>query len=117
MLDPGQMGQRAELRGDRHVFAGFRNDRRLAGKRVAYQRQLVARAHEECKEAVEIRERVLQRGLQRLAPPEPPVNVAACALGVAIALEALAEFLELTANTPGIRKRAVVNETPVLASR
>ncbi len=79
--------------------------------------KLVARAHQEREEPVEVFERVVKRRLQRLALFQPPMQITARALGVAITLERATQLLELATEHPGIRERAVVYEAPVLTRR
>src|SRR5262245_458876 len=109
------MGERAEFRRDRDVVVGLRYDRRLAGKRVAHERELVAGAHQEREESVEVLECLVERDFERLTLIETPMDVAARAFRIAVALESRADLLELAAEHPRIRERAVVHEAPVLA--
>src|SRR5262245_59631672 len=111
------MRERAEFRGDRDVIIRLGDDGGFARERIAHQRELVARAHQESEEAVEILERVIERDFERLAIREPPMQITARALGIAVALEMGTELFELATEHAGIRKRAVVDEAPVLARR
>ena len=88
LRDAGQMRERAELGGDRDVVVGLRDDGRLAGERIAHQRELVVRAHQERVEAVEVLERLMRAPPRAISPcSQPPVEVAARAFGVAVGLE------------------------------
>src|SRR5579862_8488595 len=111
------MSQRVELRGNRHILVGFGDDCRFACERIAHECQLVARAHEESEEAVEVVEGVLQGGFQAVSRRQTPVQVTTGGLRVTITLEALAEFFQLAAQATGVGERAVVYETPVLTGR
>ncbi len=115
MLHARQMRERAELRGDRDVVVRLGNHRGLAGEGVAHQRELVARSHQERKEAVEVLEGAVERGLEAVPLLETPVDVAARALGVAVTFETHAHPLQLAAEHAGIREGAVVHEAPVLS--
>src|SRR5262245_13125551 len=108
------MRERAELRRDRDVVIRLCNDRGFARERIAHQRQLVCRTHEERVETIDILERVIERDLERFALLEAPVQVAASALRIAVALEVLAELFELAPKHAGIGERTVVHEAPVL---
>src|SRR5262245_25993643 len=108
------MRERAEFRGDGDVVVRLRNDRRLTGEWVAYEGELVACAHQEGEEAVEVLECLVECDFERLTLIESPMDITARAFRIAIAFEACAHFLQLPAQHSGVGERAVVHEAPVL---
>ena len=116
VLHAGQVGQRAELGGDRHVVVGLGHHRRLAGERVAHEQQLVLSVPiRNVIEAVELVEAAL-------APPSRDRRLRACATRGSgtpprcrCRFRTDAERLELAPHHVRIRQRAVVHQAEILA--
>ena len=100
---------------DGDVIVRLGHHGRLAGERVADQRELVGGAHQQRVEAVELVEAALQRGRQIIAVAQPPLDEAAGGFGVVVGVEVDAQRLELASHAVRVRQRAVVDEAEVLA--
>ena len=117
-LHARQVGERAELGGDRHVVVGLGHDRRLAGERVAHQRELVAACPSETCRSRQLLEPLLQRRLERRRPR------AAASRGSGTRLRcrcrsrtAMPSGSSLRRTHVRVRQRAVVHQAEVLAGR
>ena len=113
MFDPGQVRQRAELGGDRHVVIRFGNDRRFAGKGVSDQRQLGGGAHQKGIETIERFEPFLQCARQVITLAQAPLQKAAGGLGIVICIKMNAARLEHAPHAIRVRQRSVVDQTEI----
>ena len=113
MRNVWQVRQRAELGSNSDISIGFRHDGRLAGERVANNKQLAIRAHQECIEAIQFAEAALHGALQAVALAQSPFEESAGRLGVIIGLEADAQRFQFLAHQMRIGQRSVVHQTKV----